>query len=436
MSNAGAVRHTHLVKYAFSIARPLVTALGFLPGVLSSRESSQRWLLGARRAQIVLGATLLFGFFVVPPAVDGIADTIYPPQKVRRLFKRRVKRAKEAKTLASTLSLLYWLGTAGSVLSLLVLDLPGVARRKERHDELGGASTILSTSTDRNDAASAAATIAMEPEQTASSIETPQNTGTGQRYSIEGELGRGGMGVVYRARDSVLGRQVALKELPVSRTLNETLISRFRQEARALAQLTHANIVQVYDLVEEGETRRIAMELVEGDDLSARIKKDGAMSVEEALPLLTSMAQALVYAHERGVVHRDFKPHNVLIDASGQPKITDFGMAKLSAGPELTQEGAIMGSPSYMSPEQASGKPTDKQTDVYSLAVTIFEMLSGTQPFTGATMKVLLSHVNDPPPRLEEVPSKLAILVVEMMAKDPGDRPSMPEVVSRLSEIS
>jgi serine/threonine-protein kinase len=260
------------------------------------------------------------------------------------------------------------------------------------------------------------------------------------RYEIESELGRGGMGVVYLARDKVLGRAIALKALPPNFIRDDNLTTRFRQEARALAQMTHANIVQVYDLVEEGDDLLIAMELVAGRNLAEHIQEQDRMSVDQALATGISMAEAMAYAHERGVVHRDFKPQNVLMNEQGQPKITDFGLAKISQSPKLTGSGAVIGSPAYMSPEQASGKPVDARSDIYSLGITLYEMLAGKPPFEGGTAEILIKHLLEPPPPISEfvenIPQDLEKLISDLLVKNPEERVAdMDTVATRMKQI-
>jgi tRNA A-37 threonylcarbamoyl transferase component Bud32 len=418
----------------------LRVAVGYLPEVLSDRSTTLRWLAGARRAQIALGVVLIAGVFLVPPVFDAVADGIFEPKKVRRFLRTRVRRNPSAATLDATLTFLYWLGSSAVVVSLLALELPGVLRAGGEEeegdvpsDQLASAPTMLHLpQTVAVEDAASAATMAVE------AVPSPAKDPEGapaERYSIVGEIGRGGMGVVHRAVDEVLGREVALKALPEGAGHNEALVSRFRQEARALAQLNHDNIVRVYDLVERGSERFIAMELVDGQDLSEVIGAGGGLPVDRVLSLALSMAEALAYAHERGVVHRDFKPGNVLVDSAGRPKITDFGLAKIAEGPQLTSHGAILGSPHYMSPEQASGKAVDAAVDTYSLGATIYELRAGRPPFTGETLDVLESHLHAEPPRLEDAPEELAALVAEMLSKSPTDRPAMAEVVERLAGI-
>jgi serine/threonine-protein kinase len=255
-----------------------------------------------------------------------------------------------------------------------------------------------------------------------------------------GELGRGGMGVVYSARDSILGRMVALKSLTPSLATPEGTTSRFLQEARVLASLTHPNIVQIYDIIEADGSLYIAMELVEGKNLAEHIQEKGPMPPAEAISLCLPLAQAMAYAHEKGVLHRDFKPHNVLLSHDGVSKITDFGLAKAEEAPQLTHTGAIMGSPAYMSPEQASGNVVSHLTDVYSFGVSLFELLSGRTPFSGSVVSILLQKTSEPAPLLREfvpeIPRELEELTAALLSREPAQRvPSMNDLVEHLRRL-
>jgi serine/threonine-protein kinase len=340
--------------------------------------------------------------------------------------------------MSSVLISLYWIAATGTSLSLLWLELPKVARRKTEVGKSaeGGttAATILLAGTENTLVSHA------NPRSDSGPSSTLSNGSSGMRYEIESELGRGGMGVVYLARDKVLGRAIALKALPPNFIRDDNLTTRFRQEARALAQMTHANIVQVYDLVEEGDDLLIAMELVAGRNLAEHIQEQDRMSVDQALATGISMAEAMAYAHERGVVHRDFKPQNVLMNEQGQPKITDFGLAKISQSPKLTGSGAVIGSPAYMSPEQASGKPVDARSDIYSLGITLYEMLAGKPPFEGGTAEILIKHLLEPPPPISEfvenIPQDLEKLISDLLVKDPEQRVAdMDTVATRMKQI-
>jgi hypothetical protein len=269
------------------------------------------------------------------------------------------------------------------------------------------------------------------------SREEPNNTVIADRYQIRRQLGSGAMGTVYLAEDTRLQRDVALKQLAPHFSADEHLRARFRQEALALARLSHPNIVQVYDFIEWDGFFWIAMELIEGVELEEKLKTSGQFETDEALRLVQQMAKALGYAHGRGVIHRDFKPANVLISTNGDAKITDFGIAKLAQSSLHTQINTIMGSPAYMSPEQASGDNTDQRTDIYALGIVLYRMICGELPFKGDAKSVIAQHLTKTPPSLAEkhkgVPEILNDIVQKMLAKDPEERyQSMGEIVEQV----
>jgi hypothetical protein len=255
----------------------------------------------------------------------------------------------------------------------------------------------------------------------------------GDRYEITAELGRGASGTVYRAADRVLERDVALKELNVTVTDDDSR-TRFRREAQILARLNHPHIVQVFDLLEHGARVWIAMELVDGGDLASLLARRGRLGPEETVRMGERMAKALAFAHEKGVVHRDVKPLNVLLVDEQTPKITDFGLARLSEGTVHTVEGMVLGSPRYMSPEQAEGRRADERSDIYSFGIVVYHMLAGQPPFDGDVRSVLMQHIRRRPKPLFEaapdVPPALAQLVDRMLSKDPGERPASMDVVA------
>ncbi len=253
------------------------------------------------------------------------------------------------------------------------------------------------------------------------------------RYQILSLLGAGGMGVVYRAHDERLQRDIALKVLPPSVLFDETARRRFRKEALALAKLSHPNIAAVYDVGEEGDTAYLVMEWVPGEPLSSR-RQHGPLPVTEVLSYGIQIAEALEEAHERGVVHRDLKPANVMVTPRGQVKVLDFGLAKLLApGDEQnatlsrSELGAPAGTPLYMSPEQAFGEAVDGRTDLWSLGVVLYELLAGRAPFEGATDWALLQAVSQQtPPSLTvlrpDLPAGVEALISRAMSRDMAAR--------------
>lgn len=413
------------------------------------------WLRNTRRIQIAFVVTVLAGLFAIPPATEAIGDTLFPPKKAGAFFRKHTKRQPASETTALCLTALFWIGAVASSAKKTFLKLPlnntdeahappvpkQIGSTENSSDEGSASSseeafceTVAQSSEDNlfdsspQSASTSAATAAAEPK----SISSPAVSKN--RYIIECEIGRGGMGIVYEARDSLLERAVALKSLAFSAGDMETTISRFRQEARVLASLTHPNIVQIFDLIETDDALYIAMELVRGMTLADHLKQQGPLSLEEAVELFVPLAQAMAYAHDQGVLHRDFKPHNILLTSDSVPKITDFGLAKSEQAPHLTQTGVLMGSPAYMSPEQSSGKDLGPESDVYSFGITLFELLSGRPPFTGGFLKIALQKASGPPPVLKDfvpqVPESLNQLMAEMLAGDPEERISSMKVVA------
>lgn len=243
-------------------------------------------------------------------------------------------------------------------------------------------------------------------------------------YEIVEEIGRGGMAVVYKALQVSLGRYVALKVLYPSLSADPELVKRFQREARAAAVMKHPNIVTTYDVREANGYHFIVMEYVEGKSLKEYLSEKGILPPEEAIRILRDVASALDYAHERGFVHRDVKPSNVLIDdKTGRAMLTDFGVVRtLHEGTHLTHTGMFVGTVQYASPEQIQGKSVGIESDLYSLGVMAYEMLSGKPPFDGAVTAVMLAHLQEPPPRLSGVPEKLNDVFQKALAKPPEAR--------------
>jgi len=252
----------------------------------------------------------------------------------------------------------------------------------------------------------------------------------GSAYDIEGELGRGGMGVVYRALDRKLRRAVAIKVLPPELAYRDDVKQRFLREAQTAAQLNHPNIVPIYAVEERDGLVCFVMALVEGEPLALRLATDTRPPVADVCRILRGVADALAYAHARGIVHRDIKPDNILIDrATGRPMVTDFGIARAAEGDaRLTVTGIAVGTPAYMSPEQAMGeREIDGRSDLYSLAIVAYQMLAGELPFQATnTPSMLMKHISDTPRPLRErrrdLPPLLVAAIERAMAKRPQDR--------------
>jgi eukaryotic-like serine/threonine-protein kinase len=259
------------------------------------------------------------------------------------------------------------------------------------------------------------------------------------RYEIEEIVGSGGMSSVYRARDTVLERAVALKVLHEHFSSDPEYVERFRREARAIARLNHPNIVTVIDRGEFEGRQFIVFEHVAGENLKEVVAREGPLPVPQALVLTQQIARGLAFAHEHGVVHRDVKPQNVLLDESGRPKVTDFGIARsLDPGEALTETGTVLGTSDYIAPEQASGHPVDTRSDQYSLGVLLYELLTGEVPYTGeGVMAVAMRHLRDPVPSVRAkqpaVPARVDEIVARAMAKNPEDR--FPSVAAMMAAI-
>jgi eukaryotic-like serine/threonine-protein kinase len=248
------------------------------------------------------------------------------------------------------------------------------------------------------------------------------------RYRILEELGRGAMGVVYKATDPALGRTVALKTMVLSAEEpdSDEFQRRFFQEGKAAGQLTHPHIVTVYDFGEEGDIAYMAMELLDGKELRARLK-EGPLPTAEAVDIAAQVADGLGFAHEHGIVHRDVKPGNIMLLARGQAKIMDFGIARVRASDHKTSTGMVLGTPKYMSPEQVAGTPVDHRSDIFSLGIVLYEMLTRSPPFTGDDATQVMHRIStaEPPApgRINpEVPSLLDFVVARALKKDPAVR--------------
>jgi eukaryotic-like serine/threonine-protein kinase len=259
------------------------------------------------------------------------------------------------------------------------------------------------------------------------------------RYEVEELVGSGGMSSVYRAHDSLLDRDVALKILHAHYNEDEEYVERFRREARAVARLAHPNIVTVIDRGEEDGRQFIVFEYIAGENLKEHIDRSGPLPVRRALELALEIARALAFAHDQGLIHRDVKPQNVLLNGDGEAKVTDFGIARsLDVERGMTETGTVLGTSNYIAPEQASGRPVDAHTDVYSLGIVLYELLTGEVPFPGENfVAVAMKHINDPAPDLLErrpdVPPRLAAAVDRALQKDPNDRfPSMHDFAAEL----
>src|SRR5215212_6021617 len=269
--------------------------------------------------------------------------------------------------------------------------------------------------------------------------EVADGTVVAGRYQILGRIGSGGMADVYLAQDSQLGRQVAIKLLHRRFARDLEFVERFRREASAAAGLQHPNVVSVFDRGEYDGTYYIAMEYLPGKTLKQVIQEEAPLDQLRVIDYAIQILQAAAFAHRRGVVHRDFKPHNVMVGEDGRLKVTDFGIARAGAS-EMTETGSIMGTAQYLSPEQAQGQRVGAQSDLYSIGVMLYEMLAGRVPFGGdSAVSIALKHVGEQPPRLAElrrdVHPRLEQAVGRALLKDPGQRyASADEFIAALEQ--
>ncbi len=356
----------------------------------------QRWLV-----PFLLLLSLLLVPALVLPSIDFLLEKIYPPVEKSQLFglintSQVDERLDARKGQAAVLA---WLVALAAMGSGLVCYAPEVRRAAEAGKTAGSKR------------------VAAEPETLA--------FGPAGRYRVVEKLGSGAMGVVYAAFDSKLERQVALKVLAESFVRDSERHERFRREALTLAQLAWPGIVQLYDLLEDGGRLILVLELVRGGTLEDLIAQRAPLTVAEACRLAAGICAALEHVQQQGIVHRDLKPANILLDDQGTPKVTDFGMARLRDS-GMTLEGSIIGTPRYMSPEQAVGLGSDYRGDVYALGTILFELLTGTTPYIGEATGVLLQQASEEPIEvtkpLQGVDGELVDLLKAMLDKDPQQR--------------
>ena len=264
----------------------------------------------------------------------------------------------------------------------------------------------------------------------------------GRRYRLDAPLGQGGMSAVYRATDPNLKRTVAVKLIHAHLSSNAEFVRRFEQEAEAVAQLRHPNIIQVFDFAHDGEVYYMVLEYLPGTTLQGRLQDLAAqaqlMPLREAVNILAKVCDAVAYAHERNMVHRDLKPANVMLNAQGEPTLMDFGVARMLGAASHTATGTLIGTAYYMSPEQVQGKHPDGRADIYSLGVMLFEILAGRRPFEAdSATTLMMMHLNEAVPDLRQLhpglPRDLAAVVYRALAKDPAQRfQSAPEMARAL----
>ena len=416
------------------------------------------WLATARRAQVALGTALLALTLVVPPTLTWISDQLYPTNFEQDGFFQRVfdTRRPVANPLREVrydqFLLAAWALGLGAVLILLLDHAPravSIGRKRAaalsaEAEKLAAVDAEQSVRLRRiadglvidDDLMRDLATAEREARKVAAKTQViarsrPRDerqtfVGADRRYRLDGALGSGGMGVVHAGTDTLLKRPVALKQLFSHLVEDKEHSNRFRQEALALASLSHPHIVTIHDLVEFDSHFWIVMELLTGGNLADKIAAEGSIPPAKCIGIVLDIAAGLDYAHGRGIVHRDVKPMNTLFTADGTPKLTDFGNAKLHDSALHTREGQLLGSPAYMSPEQITGEPIDARSDIYALGISLYQMLTGTVPFEGDLGSILAQHVTKPPrpPSAHDatIPASLDEIVLKMLGKAPQDR--------------
>jgi len=256
------------------------------------------------------------------------------------------------------------------------------------------------------------------------------------KYEIIRQIGKGGMATVYEAVQKNLNRKVALKVIHLNLIHDEEFLERFHREAQLAASLTHHNIVTIYDEGQENGVHFIAMEYLEGEDLHHLIREKGKLTVKETIEYISPIAEALDYAHSERLIHRDIKSSNIIITIKGRPVLTDFGIAHAATGTKLTQTGTVMGTPEYMSPEQAEGKEVDNRSDLYSLGVVMYECLTGSVPFKGDNPITVIRKILDEKPIdikeiIRDVPDWLNEIVIKLLSKNKAERYSTGKELSQ-----
>ncbi|OCL27929.1 serine/threonine protein kinase [Orenia metallireducens] len=261
------------------------------------------------------------------------------------------------------------------------------------------------------------------------------------RYELVEKVGTGGMAIVYRAKDQLLGREVAIKILQPHFADNETAVRRFKHEAQAVASLSHPNIVNIFDIGKEDDINYIVMEYITGKDLKEHLKEVKRVEIGQATDIVAGVCNALVKAHRNNIVHCDIKPHNILLTNDGRVKVTDFGIAQAVTSATIGQTDSIMGSAHYLSPEQAKGGKVSTKSDIYSLGIVLYELVTGKVPFTGDNhVSIALKHIEEPPVNPKEInpdiPDKLSGIILKAIAKEPENRyNSVVEMLRDLKEV-
>lgn len=460
-----------VLRVTNQLTTELKQSIPLVPAVWQKPTVIRHWLLSARKAQIALIALIIIVPFILNPLLDMLLTTLFGTVTEEHLFglfinEKTHPNLEVAKSIAHGI---LWILSFLIFIYLFLSHLPDVVThaREVVQDKTKLADQLLKNnpsesillynfatqwnvdkdyeitlSTKLNNISD---TVFDDLDKTISistQIDSPSESQNfshsfiADRYPVKKQLGSGAMGNVYLAEDIRLKREVALKQLAPGLSSNKQLIARFRQEAVALARLSHPHIVQIYDFFEAEGFLWIVMEFVNGGELEDKLKAE-PLELEHTLRLVKQLAEALSYAHAKGVIHRDFKPANVLLTESGDVKISDFGIAKLAQSSIHTQLNTVMGTPSYMSPEQANGDSVDLRTDIYSLGIVFYQMLSGELPFKDDTKSIVAQHLTKQAPLLNDnhsaVPVKIDQIVQTMLKKKAADRyQSMAEVSEKI----
>ena len=456
--------------------RTLKAAARPLPQVIRKPSLLKLWLFKPVRTRIFLFAGLLIFLFITSPMSQSIVDAWHPLDQnslktgVMELLNSPILRKQQDLREVRYWQLLIFLWMLGlSVTSIiLILDLPRSIKAGEQmsanllqqSDEVRETNPLLYETlavTAENLRLDSSPLDLSVQEEKAAPAETPLEiaktravpkaekkarfVGSNQRYRIDKALASGGAGVVYQAEDTVLGRKVALKELLEDLASDEEQAERFKSEARALALLNHTHILPVYDLLEENGRFWLVMELLTAGTLSDRIGSVETLDTSQIIEITRGIASGLEFAHKQGFVHRDIKPANILFADDGSFRLTDFGIAKHQATGIKTSHGLILGSPGYMSPEQAAGEAVDARSDIYSLGITMYQMLTAELPFQGDTSSVMAQHITRPAPAPSivnpSVSKALDAVVLKMLAKKPEERyQAAADLIEALNDLN
>ncbi len=401
----------------------LVRIIAESQSILEQPALRKRWLENAGwPVSAVIAILILITLLLAPAIIDTLAGWLTPELRSKGLFGLNRLRANPLRPWVEGL---LWLLYGGGALWLT-----------------GHIAWRYRPATEQNNS---------DSEHTQHRASTPHNThrqnsdthseALEERYRVVSELGRGAMGIVYRAEDTRLHRVVALKVLAPQHAHDPELRARFLREAQAVARLNHRGIVQVYDLIDSPNGCRIAMEFVRGPALSDLTNRQ-PQAISDVLRWGADIADALASAHEQNVIHRDLKPANVLMAELTHPKITDFGLARLTdhIDNHTTQIGTVMGSPAYMSPEQAAGHVVDARSDIYAFGILLYELIAGRPPFTGDSSQVMAAQITRTPDDIREkradIPEPLALLIMALLRKEPDFRPqNMRQVALQLTAL-